>query len=214
MARRNKSASASNTASGSVLRQRVAAEAARIMATEGQHQYLNAKQKAAQRLGADSRKGLPSNAEVAAALKDYLELFGGHEREQAVQQLLETALQAMRWLQPLSPRLSGAVVDGLADRHSPLQIHVFSDDPDAPLHFLMQRNMPYEQGQKRIRWYEDQYRDIATLNFHAGDIKVELWLFAIDDQRQAPPSPIDGRPRERLDLKAVEKRLAAQVARH
>lgn len=195
------------------LRQRLATEAARIMATEGQHQYFNAKQKAAQRLGADPRQGLPSNAEVASALKDYLSFYGGKEREQAVAELLETALKAMRWLEPLEPRLSGALVDGIADQNSPIQIHVFSDDPDAPIRYLMEHDLPYEQGQKRIRWYDDELRNIETLSFEAGTKRVELWVFDKTGQRQAPPSPINGKPRERLNYSAAEQLLHEQRLR-
>lgn len=183
------------------------------MATEGQHQYFAAKQKAAQRLGADPRQGLPSNQEVAAALKDYLEFYGGQAREQAVASLLETAIQAMEWLQVMQPKLSGALVDELANEHSPVHIHVFSDDPDAAVHHLMQHQVPYEQGQKRIRWYDDEFRTIETISFEAGDNRVELWLFNETGQRQAPPSPIDGKPRTRLDLNAVKQLAQRQQAK-
>ena len=45
-------------------RRMVAAEAARIMATQAQYNYRIAKQKAAQRLGINMHMALPSNAEV------------------------------------------------------------------------------------------------------------------------------------------------------
>lgn len=189
---------------GPNVRQRLVAEAARIMATEGQHNYRSAKQKAAERLGIDPRQALPSNSEVAAALKDYLRFFGGLSRERAVIQQLETAVQAMRWLEAWQPRLSGPHVDDLASELSPVQIHLFSDDLDAPLRFLMDRKVPYEMGQKRIRWYDDSMYDQPTVSFEAGEQRVELWLFTLDGLRQAPPSPVDGRPRGRLDIRGVE----------
>lgn len=194
---------------GGQLRQQIASEAARIMATEARHNYLNAKQKAAERLGHNGRKGLPSNTEVAAALKDYLELFGGPERKQAVQKLLTTALSAMEWLAEFEPRLSGALADGLANQFSPVHLHLFSDDPDAPIHFLMAQQRPYHQDQKRIRWYRDEWRSIEIIRFQAGEHTVELWLFGGDELRQAPPSPIDGRPRSRMDIETVRRLLDA-----
>lgn len=190
--------------SGTPLRQRLVAEAARIMATEGQHSYRGAKQKAAERLGVDPRQALPSNAEVAAALRDYLRFFGGLSRERAVIRQLETAVQAMHWLADFQPRLSGPHVKDLASELSPLQIHIFSEDLDAPIRFLMDHKVPYEMGEKRIRWYDDSIYDQTTVSFEAGEQPVELWLFTLDGLRQAPPSPIDGRPRGRLDIRGVE----------
>jgi hypothetical protein len=48
-------------------RRLIAAEAARIMATQAQSNYRIAKQKAAQRLGINIRMALPSNVEVEIA---------------------------------------------------------------------------------------------------------------------------------------------------
>ena len=59
------------------LRLEIAAEAARIMAVEGQRSYLAAKHKAAERLGASTRGGLPSNSQIEQALKEWQFLYGG-----------------------------------------------------------------------------------------------------------------------------------------
>ena len=50
------------------IRLEVAAEAARIISTEGQHNYHAAKKKAAERIGVSERLALPSNIEVKEAL--------------------------------------------------------------------------------------------------------------------------------------------------
>ena len=58
-------------------------EAARIIATEGQHNYHAAKKKAADRIGVSDRLALPSNMEIKEALYRYLDLYGGEaHREQ------------------------------------------------------------------------------------------------------------------------------------
>ena len=50
----------------------VAQEAARIIVNQGVRDYRLAKQKAAERLGLNSRGALPSNAEIEKAVADYL----------------------------------------------------------------------------------------------------------------------------------------------
>jgi hypothetical protein len=59
------------------IRMEVASEAARIIATEGQHNYHAAKKKAAERIGVSERLALPSNIEVKEALLSYQDLYGG-----------------------------------------------------------------------------------------------------------------------------------------
>ena len=56
--------SAHNHKKSSHARRSIAAEAARIMATQAQHNYRIAKQKAVQRLGISTHTSLPSNVEV------------------------------------------------------------------------------------------------------------------------------------------------------
>ena len=83
-------------------RQNVAAEAARIIATEGQHNYHAAKKKAAERIGVSDRLALPSNIEVKDALRTYQELYGGSAHQETIERLRQTAAQAMQlagWLE-------------------------------------------------------------------------------------------------------------------
>ena len=49
----------------------VAAEAARILATEGQHNYHVAKKKAAERIGVSARLALPSNRELLNKVREF-----------------------------------------------------------------------------------------------------------------------------------------------
>ena len=109
------------------IRQEVAAEAARIIATEGQHNYHAAKKKAAERIGISERLALPSNIEVKDALRRYQDLYGGAEHTDNLEFLRQTAIVAMRLLEKFNPRLVGAVLDGTANSHSRIALHVFSD---------------------------------------------------------------------------------------
>lgn len=190
------------------IRREVAAEAARIMATEGQRNYRSAKQKAAQRIGVSSRLALPSNKEVEAALRDYQGCYGGEQHFRHLEKLRETALRVMRALEPYCPRLVGPVLEGTADRHSRVSLHLFNDPPDAVAMHLAEQGLSYRQEERKIRWHDGGHRVIPLLVTDADGVVVELALFNYIDLRQSPPSPVDGRPQKRAPLAEVECLLA------
>ena len=193
------------------IRQEVAAEAARIMATDGQRSYLAAKQKAARRLGVATNMSLPSNSEVEQALRQWQELYGGAEHATVLQELRQGALAAMQFLAPFRPRLVGPVLEGTADEFSRISLHVFADDPDAVVHFLLERSLPFEQESRRIRWHDGSFRDLEIVVIEAGGQVIELILMIGRDALQAPPSPIDGRAQKRMGTSELEKLLAAST---
>ncbi|MFW5816233.1 MAG: hypothetical protein ACOCVP_05195 [Wenzhouxiangella sp.] len=187
-------------------RQEVAAEAARIIATEGQRSYLAAKHKAAERLGAASRGGLPTNAEIERALKEWQHLYGGPEHAERLRAMRLAALDAMEFLKPFQPRLVGPVLEGTADEYSRVCLHLFSEDPDAVVHFLMERGIAFEQERRRIRWHGGDYREVDVLVVEAGEHTVEMTLMIGRDAIHPPPSPIDGNALRRIgpaDLRAL-----------
>mgnify|MGYP001815040460 FL=1 len=182
----------------------IAAEAARIMATQAQSNFRIAKMKAAERLGADMRMALPSNAEVEQALRAYQGFYGGQRHIRHLNAMRTTALRVMRKLECFSPRLVGPVLEGTADEHSRLTLHVFNDPPDAVVIHLLDNGIAFHHEQRKIRWHDGSYRQLPLLVFDADNIDVELVLFDGIDLRQAPLSPVDGRPQKRASLSEVE----------
>ena len=190
------------------VRRDVAAEAARIMATEGQRNYRAAKQKAAQRLGASSSVALPGNQEVEKALRAYQGFFGGDQHFRHLELLRETALKVVRALGPFYPRLVGPVLEGTADRHSRVSLHLFSDPPDAVMIHFAEKGLNYKLEERKIRWHDGSHKLIPLLVTDADGIAIELALFNNIDLRQAPPSPVDGKPQKRARLADLECLLA------
>jgi hypothetical protein len=190
------------------IRREVAAEAARIMATQGQRNYRLAKQKAAERIGANSRLALPSNKEVESALRSYQGFFGGEQHNRHLEALRQTAVKVMRALNAFSPRLVGPVLEGTADQNSRLSLQLFNDPPDAVAIHLAEKGLHYQQEERKIRWHDGGQHLVPLLVVEADGTTVELALFARVDLRQSPPSPIDGRPQKRATLAEVECLLA------
>ena len=189
-------------------RQEVAFEAARILATEGQRNYRSAKEKAAHRLGVPAHGGLPSNSEVEAELKRYQALYGGDAHRAAVQDLREAAIEAMKFFERFRPKLVGPVLEGTADEHSRVTLHLFCETPDEVVAFLLDRNIRFEQETRRIRWHDDSYRDLDLVVIDAGGESFELALMAGGSWKQPPPDPVDGRAQRRAGTAEVEKLIA------
>ncbi len=187
------------------LRQQVAAEAARILATEGQRNYGLAKEKAAHRLGIRGRGGLPSNSEIEAELKRYQSLYGGHAHEAALTRLRQSALEAMGFFKPFRPRLVGPVLEGTADDHSRITLHLFCETGDEILIFLQDRGIGFEQERRRIRWYDGSQRTLELVVVEADRQVFELAVMTGKRWKQAPPDPVSGTSQRRAG--------AAEVAR-
>ena len=190
----------------------VAAEAARIIATEGQHNYHAAKKKAADRLGVSDRLALPSNIEVKDALYRYLDLYGGEAHDENLTALRETAVQAMRLLAAFNPRLVGSVLDGTAGPHTRIALHVFAESSEAVILFFREHGIPFSQEQRQIRWFNGEHRPVELVLTELDGRTLELAVFEPVHLRQSPPSPIDGKPQRRAALAEVELILAQQVA--
>ena len=190
----------------------VAEEAARIFVEEALTDYGAAKRKAAERLGLSSRGGLPDNSRVQAEVLAYQRLFGGPYYVAQLQQLRRTAVEVMRWLAPFQPRLVGAVVSGaISDAHR-VQLHAFPDKPELLDVFLAERRIEMHADERDYRWPNGRTRSVPLARFEAGPVGVDVALFAPEEQRQAPCSPVDGKPVKRLTLAEAEALAATQVS--
>ena len=189
------------------IKREVAAEAARIIATEGQYNYHAAKRKAADRIGVSERLALPANLEVQEALQAYLQLYGGEAHLENLERMRAAAAEAMRFLEPWRSRLVGAVLDGTASRHSRITLHVFCDMPDSIVHHMMEHNTPFRQEQRQIRWHDGSHRTLPLVVVEREPYTIEMLIFDELQLRQSPPCPIDGKPQKRASLAEVEKLL-------
>lgn len=187
----------------------IAQDAARLMAEHGIRDFQLAKFKAADRLGIQRNSpNLPRNKEIQAALGEYQRLFRADRQPYSLQQLRRTALEVMGDLAAFRPRLVGPVLSGHADVHSPVELHVFAEAPEELAFHLMDRAVDYELGERRLRVTQTRFRDFPVYCFNAGGVRIEATVFAPDGERQAPLSPVDGRPMPR----APSHRLASLLA--
>lgn len=186
------------------LRQMLAQEAARVMAEQGIDDFLLAKRKAAERLGVSDAAALPKNSEIESALVDHQRLFGAGKHHINLRELRLTALNAMRLLKEFEPRLVGPVLTGVATEHSYIQLHVFAEQPEVVGWRLHEQGVPHRLNERRVRYERDRFVAYPVFSFVAGSQTVEAMVFPIDGLRQAPASPVDGRPIRRGGISEVE----------
>lgn len=198
------------TPRGENLRHALAQEAARIMAEHGIRDFLVAKRKAAERFGVCDGAVLPKNTEIERALAAYQRLFGGAVHLQTLQALRHAALSAMRRLREFEPRLVGSVLSGTATEHSPVQLHLFADCAEAVIMKLIDLGVAHEVTEKRVRMSTERVLACPGLRFSIEDQPIEATVFAPEGIRQAPVSPVDGRPMRRAGPLEVQALLDGQ----
>ena len=189
-------------------RQRLAHEAARLMAEGGIRDYHQAKLKAADRLGIHDDASLPRNREIEEALRQYQRLFLGVSQADALRSRRQAAVRALEFFAAFEPRLVGPTLEGTADDASPVQLHLFADDPDAVARFLDEHGIPADARERRVRLDRERVLDAPVWVFSAEELSFDLLVLPLHGLRQARLSPLDERPMRRASLSQVRQLLA------
>lgn len=193
-------------------RRLVAQETARIIVEQGIRDFRIAKNKAAERLGLRERGALPGNREIEEALGDHLQLFGRESHHHLIRALRTAALSAMEMLAPFAPRLVGPVLSGTAAANCAISLHVFSENVESVAFALQQQDVSYRLFETRLKSRRDRAETFAGLRFVHEDSAVEATVFPLVGMRQAPISPVDGRPMKRADARSVRDLLGETPA--
>jgi hypothetical protein len=189
------------------LRLELAQQAAKLIAVDGVSDYMTAKRKAALQLGIPVGKFLPTNSEIEQALVAYQHLFQGDSQPQHVNNMRRIAGNAMRLLRDYRPVLVGPVLSGTATRHSHIDLHVFSDEPEQ-IGFLLERHgIPHRLTNRSLKHRSNESGDYPAYHFRAEDIPVNLIVLPLNRMHNAPLSPVDGKPMQRAGLDKVEQLL-------
>jgi hypothetical protein len=189
------------------LRRRIAVEAARLMTESGLRDFGLAKRKAGARLGVADETGLPTNAEVEDALREHQRLFQADSQPLVLRRLRAAAVEALRFFEPFEPRLVGAVLEGTADAHSAVCLHLHTDDPAEVLIRLREQGADFSQHQRRLRLDATHVLECPVVRFDAGDAPIDLTILPYARLRQAPLDRVDGSPMQRAGLAAVQALL-------
>jgi len=191
-------------------RQRLAHEAARLMAEGGISDFRQAKLKAAHRLGIRDDASLPRNREIEDALREYQRLFLGDHQADALRLRREAALRALEFFAAFDPRLVGPVLEGTADGNSPVALQLYAEDPDAVPRFLDEHAIPATSRSRRVRLDRSRSGDFPVWVFSAEDLTIDLTVLPRLALRQAPLSAIDEKPMRRASATRLRQLIAQE----
>lgn len=183
---------------GSRLQTAVAEEAARLIQEQG-IDFRQAKHKAASRLGLTQQRALPSNQQIEARLRDRQRLFAADQHSQDLRCLRRLALVLMAELAPFTPRAVGGLVSGVLSPTAAIELHVFADDVETVCAHLEEHGFRWEIGTRRLSFRKGDRQPFPCLLIAVEDVAAELIVFNADGVRQAPLSPVDGRPMRRVN---------------
>jgi len=179
------------------MRQRIAQQAALLMAEHGIRDHTLAKRKAARQLGLEDRQALPDNDEIDAALCQYNALFAPESSAHELHQLRQAARAVMRQLARFNPYLCGALVSGAVTQHSAIELEIHADSSKALEQFLLNAGIPFDI---------DERPDASCYILAAEDAEVRIRVLP----ENARPSKRAGR--KRLSLDQFEDQLAEALA--
>lgn len=183
----------------------MAYEIARTLADGTCQNMRVARRKAAERLGTTSRFELPTEAEIEQALKAHQSLFQREQQPAALSELRRQAMAAMKTLASFSPRLVGPVLTGTAVPHNKVELHLFSETPEEVILFLLDRDIPWHDGERTLCFSGGVKRSYPVCRFRAGDTDIELILLPPEALRQPPLGPLGDRPLQRASLSQLQE---------
>ena len=84
---------------------------------------------------------------------------------------------------------------------------MFTDDVERVALRLEERGIIPHHAQKKVRYEPERVVGYPSFKFVGGQQPFEIVVFPVDGIRQAPSSPVDGKPMARADISAVSDLL-------
>lgn len=186
-------------------RRRVAEEAARLIITGVESEYLHAKERAIMMLGLSSDSARPANRKIKDCISRMtIEELGGEEVKRRLSEMRKIALEIMEVICDNDPYLIGSTLSGKIRRASDIDIHAYSDNQEeleASLSDLGYEEIECETVDNlkgrfvHFKWIEKSY-------------PVEITVYPWSWRDQVPISSVTQKPMKRLDLDGLRKLLA------
>jgi hypothetical protein len=199
---------ASRDARPGLMRQRIAAQAARLMAEDGIDDFSLAKRKAARQLGAPATQALPGNEEIETELKSYRDLYQRDQHRAILTELRRKALDAMRFFRKFEPYLAGAVLKGSAGEYSAVNVQLFAANEKELELFLLNHPMRFSiEEEADFRSGQHARVPVYCLEWDGSPLRLALYE-PVALRGALKPHPLTGLA-ERASIVALERLLAA-----
>ncbi|MCG7866024.1 MAG: hypothetical protein N0E37_07500 [Candidatus Thiodiazotropha taylori] len=189
------------------LQKRIAYEAAKILTELRTDNLAYACRKAAAKHGVTKQQLMPSRDEIEQALKEQQRLVLGDKQHTALNQLRESALDAMQALKQFQPLLVGPVLQGTADDNSHIELHLQADTPEEVLFALSDLHIPWQEKQRQLNFSDGSHETIPCFRFSADEIQYLLMVFPNGKNRKRPLDPFDHKPFQSANIKQLKALL-------
>ena len=162
------------------------------MAEQGIGDPLQARRKAAQRLGLTRERDLPGGDAIVAELRNYLALFQPQDHRERLARLRDLAVRAIRRVAPKPARLVGAVLDGTAVDSTPITLHLLDSTAEEIAILLLERGIVHRLREQSVAYGPNDRRQVTAFVIRLDGTDVELLAFPPDAPRQPPLCPTTG----------------------
>jgi hypothetical protein len=206
-ARMSRSSARDSSSKPQLMRTRIAAQAARLMAEDGIADIALAKRKAARQLGAPATQSLPNNDEVEIQLKVYRQLYQPDQHLSLVSELRGKALTAMLFFERFEPYLTGPVLQGTAGAFSAIKLELYAANEKEFHLFLLDRRLSFQISHER----QNRGRELSVMHLDWQGSPLQLALYEPGESRAVPRTSGGGAP-ERAGIAALERLLATPPA--
>jgi hypothetical protein len=141
--------------------------------------------------------------QIQERLVERQRLFEPEARDRRLAKLRLIATNVMEVLESFRPKLVGAVLDGSATVSSQIELHVFSDSPEAVAAALEERGFRLRDSQRRYRFGRELTEQIPGFDLMVDEEDLQVMVFPERGSSHSPLSPIDGKPMRRASRTAV-----------
>jgi hypothetical protein len=192
---------------GSPQRQRLAYEAARILAEHGDQAFDRARRKAALRIGIENRREWPTNEEIQDALLEQRRIFQSERIAGDLGRLRGQALAAMCAFARFLPHLVGPALSGAGDLRQGVRMHLFADSPKELVFSLIDQGIPWQEREEALRYGGGVRKVHPAFTFVAGEIPFTLIVLPLHALRNPPLDTVTERPERGADRDALRRIL-------
>lgn len=188
------------------MRERIAQQAARLIAEDGITDLGAAKRKAARQLGASDSRALPTNEEVEHALRSHQALYHADEHRDRLTSLRTLARDSMRLFEQFRPQLVGALVTGNIGKISSVQLHLYADSAKDVEMYLLNQRVPFTVKETKLYIGNTEFK-APGFAIEAEEAAIEIAVLSSHHERQPSRISPEGRPLPKATLLSVEALL-------
>jgi hypothetical protein len=109
-----------------------------------------------------------------------------------------------------APHLAGSVLRGTAPQDAEVTLHLFTEPPERVATFLLDHGIPWELDAWVGRFGRGEV-ELPMYRIMPGGQPVRLIVFPSEGPREAPRSPVDGKPMARANRTRVAELLTSDA---